>query len=75
MAESATDVQLYLTRCGRKRAYVVARDKNKARELAAQLIGVPSREVSATEIDDDLILDVEAIRGLPDGPSFSHLRP
>lgn len=67
-------MNVYLTRSGRKRAYVVAPSRERACELAERLFATPSRDVSASVIDDDLIIDVEAVRNLPPAP-FTSLRP
>lgn len=47
--------------------YVVSTDKAEAIAIANLLIGVPSRQVSATEIDDAVAVDPRIFRSDPFG--------
>lgn len=58
-------MEIYFARCGRKRAYVVAPSKERAQELAGRHLGIPSRTVSVTPIDHDVVVDIEHVKALP----------
>lgn len=50
-------MELYFARCHRRRAWIVAPNKQRALELATALIGMPSRSVSLSRIDDEICVD------------------
>lgn len=55
-------MELYFARCHRRRAWIVAPNRARALELATSLIGVPSRTVSLSRIDDEVVVDKETLR-------------